>query len=125
MKKGYRCRANTGGFVWGNGKWKFIMKADFPTTAKGWNMGFCQLMVIKDGAARPISSKMRLKKTIYRALCENTSGTDAMVALLWWLLCLCSALCLAALRASTSMDASIGPFSWSWWLVTQEAAKVL
>ncbi len=71
MKKGYRCRANTGGFVWGNGKWKFMMKADFPTTAKGWNMGFCQLMVIKDGTARPISSKMRLKKTIYRALCEK------------------------------------------------------
>lgn len=24
MKKGYCCRANTGGFVWGKGKWMFI-----------------------------------------------------------------------------------------------------
>ena len=50
MKKGYRCKANTGGFVWGKGKWKFMRKADFPTTANGWNMGFCQLLIIKDGA---------------------------------------------------------------------------
>ena len=39
MKKGYRCKANTGGFVWGKGKWKFMKKADYPTTANGWNMG--------------------------------------------------------------------------------------
>ena len=32
MKKGYYCRANTGGFVWGNGKWKYMRKADFPKT---------------------------------------------------------------------------------------------
>ena len=31
IKKGYRCRANTGGFVWGNGKWKFPV-ADY----QGW-----------------------------------------------------------------------------------------
>ena len=41
MKKGYRCKANTGGFVWGKGKWKFMRKADYPTEANGWNMGFC------------------------------------------------------------------------------------
>ena len=71
MKKGYRCKANTGGFVWGNGKWKFMRKADYPTTAKGWNMGFCQLLMVKDGTARPISTKMRLRRNIYRALCEK------------------------------------------------------
>ena len=43
MKKGYRCKANTGGFVWGKGKWKFMRKADYPTEANGWEMGFCQL----------------------------------------------------------------------------------
>ena len=43
MKKGYRCKTNTGGFVWGKGKWKFMRKADFPNDANGWNMGFCQL----------------------------------------------------------------------------------
>lgn len=71
MKKGYRCKANTGGFVWGKGKWKFMKKADYPTTANGWNMGFCQLLIIKDGAVRAIGSKMKNNKNIYRALCEK------------------------------------------------------
>jgi len=71
MKKGYRCKANTGGFVWGKGKWKFMRKADYPTEANGWNMGFCQLLIIKDGAVRPIGTKMKNNRTIYRALCEK------------------------------------------------------
>ena len=71
MKKGYRCKTNTGGFVWGKGKWKFMRKADFPTTANGWNMGFCQLLIIKDGAVRAVGSKMKNSKNIYRALCEK------------------------------------------------------
>ena len=71
MKKGYRCKANTGGFVWGKGKWKFMKKADYPTTANGWNMGFCQLLIIKDGAVRAVGSKMKNSKNIYRALCEK------------------------------------------------------
>jgi len=71
MKDGYRCRANTGGFVWGNGTWKFMRKADFPTTANGWSMGFCQLLIIHNGEARPIGAKMKNKRTIYRALCEK------------------------------------------------------
>ena len=71
MKKGYRCRANTGGFVWGNGKWRFMRKANFPTTANGWNMRFCQLLIIKDGTPRPIGERMKEKRNIYRALCEK------------------------------------------------------
>ena len=71
MKKGYRCKANTGGFVWGKGKWKFMRKADYPTDANGWNMGFCQLLIIKDSAVRPIGTKMKNNRTIYRALCEK------------------------------------------------------
>lgn len=71
MKKGYRCKANTGGFVWGKGKWKFMRKADFPAESNGWNMGFCQLLIVKDGNARPIGSKMKNSKNIYRALCEK------------------------------------------------------
>ena len=71
MKKGYRCKANSGGFVWGKGKWKFMRKADFPTTANEWNMGFCQMLIIKDGIPRPIGSKMRKNRTVYRALCEK------------------------------------------------------
>jgi hypothetical protein len=71
MKKGYRCKANTGGFVWGKGKWKFMRKTDYPTTANGWSMGFYQLLIIHNGETRPIGSKMRKSKTIYRALCEK------------------------------------------------------
>jgi len=71
MKKGYRCKANTGGFVWGKDKWKFMRKVDYPTTANGWSMGFCQLLIIKDGTARPIGSKMKNNRNIYRALCEK------------------------------------------------------
>ena len=71
MKKGYRCKANTGGFVWGKGKWKFMRKADYPTTANGWNMGFCQLLIIKDGTIRPIGTRMKKNRNIYRALCEK------------------------------------------------------
>ena len=71
MKKGYRCKANTGGFVWGKGKWKFMRKADFPNDANGWNMGFCQLLIIKDGVARPIGAKMKNNRAVYRALCEK------------------------------------------------------
>lgn len=71
MKKGYRCKANTGGFVWGKGKWKFIRKVEFPKDANGWNMGFCQLLIIKDGAVRTIGAKMKNNGNIYRALCEK------------------------------------------------------
>lgn len=71
MKKGYSCKANTGGFVWGKGKWKFMRKADYPTTADGWNMGFCQMLIVKDGSARPIGAKMKNNVNIYRALCEK------------------------------------------------------
>ena len=71
MKKGYRCKANTGGFVWGNGKWRFMRKADYPSTSNGWNMGFCQLLIIKDGSVRPIGTKMKNNRNIYRALCEK------------------------------------------------------
>ncbi len=71
MKRGYKCRANTGGFVWGKKGWRFMRKADYPSTANGWNMGFCQLLIIKDGELRQIGSKMRKNKNIYRALCEK------------------------------------------------------
>lgn len=71
MMKGYRCKANTGSFVWGKGKWKFMRKANFPTEANGWNMGFCQLQIIFNGTTRPIGSKMKNNRNIYRALCEK------------------------------------------------------
>ena len=71
MKRGYRCKANTGGFVWRKGKWKFMRKADYPTTANSWSMGFCQLLIIKDGTVRPIGTRMKNNRNIYRALCEK------------------------------------------------------
>jgi len=71
MKKGYRCKTNTGGFVWGKSKWKFMRKADFPKEANGWNIGFCQLLIIYNAQTRPIGPKMRKNRTVYRALCEK------------------------------------------------------
>ena len=71
MKRGYRCKANTGGFVWRKGKWQFMRKAAYPTSANGWTMGFCQLLIVKDGSARPIGSRMKTKRDIFRALCEK------------------------------------------------------
>lgn len=71
MKRGYKCRANTGGFVWRKSEWKFMEKSDFPTAVNGWNMGFCQLLIIKDGNARPIGTKMSKNRNVYRALCEK------------------------------------------------------
>ena len=35
MKKGYRCKVNTGGIFWGNGKWMFMRKVDDLTTTNG------------------------------------------------------------------------------------------
>ena len=63
MKKGYRCKANTGGFVLGKGKWKFMRKAEYPISINGWNMGFCQMLIIMDGIPRPIGSKMSKNRT--------------------------------------------------------------
>ena len=71
IKKGFRCKANTGGFVWRKGKWKFMSKAEFPKVVNGWKMGFCQLLIIINGNVRPIGSKMKNNKNIYRALCEK------------------------------------------------------
>lgn len=34
-------------------------------------MGFCQLLIIKDGTARPIGTRMKDSRNIYRALCEK------------------------------------------------------
>ena len=65
LKKGYRCKANTGGFVWGKGKWKFMRKTDYPTVANGWNMGFCQLLIFKDGTARTIGSAYKVTHALY------------------------------------------------------------
>ncbi|MGN0214758.1 MAG: hypothetical protein ACI4AH_08145 [Muribaculaceae bacterium] len=74
MKRGYKCAANTGGFVWGKNGWKFVEKKEFPAKADGWEMGFCQLLIIKNGADGPVSpiyKKIKSSKTIYRALCEK------------------------------------------------------
>jgi hypothetical protein len=65
MIKGYRCKANTGGFVWCKGKWKFMRKDDFPAEANGWNMGFCQMLIIKDGSTRPIGAKMKNNQVLH------------------------------------------------------------
>ena len=71
MHKGYKCRANSGGFTWGTKGWRFMRKVDFPAVSIGLSMGFCQLLIVLDGQQRPISERMRKKTNVYRALCEK------------------------------------------------------
>ena len=61
MKKGYRCKANTGGFVWGKGKWKFMRKADYHALyldmGRGWNYAWYR---DKDGKVKDIFPESKL-----------------------------------------------------------------
>ena len=71
LYRGYKCRANTGAFVWGKSGWRFMKKASFPQKAGGWKAGFCQLLIVLDGVEQPISASMKQKWNVYRALCEK------------------------------------------------------
>ena len=69
--KGYSCRANTGAFIWGNGKWSFMKKAEFLSKKPNCQMAFCQYLIILNGKQTPMWKMMRNNRTIYRALCEK------------------------------------------------------
>ena len=69
---GYKAKANTGAFVWYNGKWKFLYKnyaKDLKEAEKYGGMGFCQNLVVYNGQALPLFRKDK-PKNIYRVLCE-------------------------------------------------------
>lgn len=70
--KGYKAKANTGAFVWYQGKWKFVYgnyAKELKVAASHGGMGFGQNMVIYQGCALPRFRKDK-PQNIYRALCE-------------------------------------------------------
>ena len=68
--KGYACKPNTGGFVWYNGKWKFLLKdyaSELKIAAGASGMGFAQNMIIHNFEEQPLFRKNSFQ---YRAFCE-------------------------------------------------------
>lgn len=69
--QGYSCRANTGAFVWLDGRWEFMEKRKFLSVKPKCQMAFCQYLLILQGKQTPMWERMRKNKTRYRALCEK------------------------------------------------------
>lgn len=70
--KGYRCKRNTGAFVFYNGKYKFLYNQysqELDSAAKYGGMGFGQEMIIHKGESVPCIRKSG-NKNEFRALCE-------------------------------------------------------
>ena len=68
--RGYACKPNTGGFVWYNGKRKFLLKdyaSELKIAAGASGMGFAQNMIIHNFEEQPLFRKNSFQ---YRALCE-------------------------------------------------------
>ena len=57
---GYACKPNTGGFVWYNGEWKFLLKdyaSELKKAAGTSGMGFAQNMIIHNFEEQPLFRK--------------------------------------------------------------------
>lgn len=70
--RGYPCSANTGAFVYYNGKWKFLYKkyvGELKLAGKNGGMGFAQNMIIFNFKKLRLFRKDK-PRNIYRALCE-------------------------------------------------------
>ena len=70
--KGYKCRPNTGCFVFYNNQWKFLLHNygdELRKAADNGGMGFGQNMIIHDGQTQPSFRKLK-SRFEYRALCE-------------------------------------------------------
>ena len=70
--KGYKCKPNTGCFVFYQNQWKFLLHTyadELKLAAKNGGMGFGQNMIIYDGETQPSFRKLQ-SKFEYRALCE-------------------------------------------------------
>lgn len=70
--KGYRCRPNTGCFVYYQGQWKFLLYNyidELKMASEKGGMGFGQNMIIYNGEIQP-SFKNLNSRFEYRALCE-------------------------------------------------------
>lgn len=72
LYKGFKCRPNTGGFVYYDDQWKFSLQSyneDLKVSAKNKGMGFAQNMIIYNGVTQPSFRKLQ-SRFQYRALCE-------------------------------------------------------
>ncbi len=70
LHKGFRCKPNTGAFVWYSGQWKFMLNEyadEMMTAADSSGMGFAQNIIIHNGITQPHFRKNSFQ---YRALCE-------------------------------------------------------
>ena len=73
MYKGFRCKRNTGAFVWYGGKWKFCYPEyarEMEKAAKNGGCAFGQEMILKDGNTLPIRRKDG-NQNQFRALCNH------------------------------------------------------
>lgn len=73
--RGYKCRPNTGCFVFYKNQWKFLLHNyadELKVAAENGGMGFGQNMIIYDGETQPSFRKLQ-SKFDYRALCEYNS----------------------------------------------------
>lgn len=71
-ENGFRCKRNTGAFVFYKGKWKFCCEPysdDLDIAAKNGGAGFAQEMIILDGKQMKTTRKDS-NKNQFRALCE-------------------------------------------------------
>lgn len=70
--KGYKCKRNTGAFVFYNGKWDFLYKNysyALDEAAKHGGAGFAQELIIHDGVVKS-TIKSDANRNIFRALCS-------------------------------------------------------
>jgi hypothetical protein len=70
--KGFKCKRNTGAFVFYNGQWKFVYKdysLALDEAAKQGGAGFGQEMIIHKSEIKPMK-RPASNKNIFRALCE-------------------------------------------------------
>ena len=70
--RGYKCKPNTGCFVFYQNQWKFLLHTyadELKLAAINGGMGFGQNMIIYDGETQPSFRKLQ-SKFEYRALCE-------------------------------------------------------
>ena len=70
--KGYKCKRNTGAFVFYDGRWKFCYQqysSELDAAAKHGGMGFGQEMIIYNGKLTPTARRDN-NKNQFRALCN-------------------------------------------------------
>lgn len=70
--KGYKCKPNTGCFVFYQNQWKFLLHTyvdELNLAADNGGMGFAQNMIIHDGKTQPSFRNLK-SRFEYRALCE-------------------------------------------------------